>query len=181
MLINPFISIDNFKYILLISHFSFFHYLLVRQYELQVGGKMTKSGDFSTVDLKKLMDEIETLRTRAEAAESSINDDNHRVTNGSPHHNNNSELSSPTFDHSVLALKENILRLDSEKATLENILLQREKKIELLEEDLRGPVPFEMGRYTRLCDIFLFILIDMISHMLFSVITNLLSNEVSTL
>lgn len=119
----------------------------MRQYELQVGGKMTKSGDFSTVDLKKLMDEIETLRTRAEAAESSIGDDNIRVTNGSPHHNNNSELSSPMFDHSVLGLKENILRLDSEKATLENLLLQREKKIELLEEDLRGPVPFEMGRY----------------------------------
>ena len=108
---------------------------------------MTKSGDFSTVDLKKLMDEIETLRTRAEAAESSMGDDNIRVTNGSPHRNNSAEHSSPLFDHSMSGLKENILRLDSEKATLENLLLQREKKIELLEEDLRGPVPFEMGRY----------------------------------
>ena len=111
---------------------------------------MNKSGDFSTVDLKKLMDEIEALRTRAEAAESSMGDDHIRVTNGSPHIKNSVELSSPSFDHSMSGLKENILRLDSEKAVLENLLLQREKKIELLEEDLRGPVPFEMGRYTHI-------------------------------
>ena len=109
---------------------------------------MNKSGDFSTVDLKKLMDEIEALRTRAEAAESSMGDDHIRVTNGSPHIKNSTEVSSPSFDHSMSGLKENILRLDSEKAMLENLLLQREKKIELLEEDLRGPVPFEMGRYS---------------------------------
>ena len=47
----------------------------------------------------------------------------------------------------IVALKENVLRLDFERSNLQNVLSQREKKIELLEEDLRGPVPYETGRY----------------------------------
>lgn len=111
---------------------------------------MNRAGDFSSVDLKSLMDQIETLSTRAEAAETAVKDMRSNNSNGT--HTTPLLLMpspaehSPEHSASVVSLKENILRLDSEKINLEKTLQQRDKKIELLEENLRGPVPFELGR-----------------------------------
>ena len=60
-------------------------------------------------------------------------------------HNNGNE-NDKYFDE-IIALKENVLRLDSERSMLQDVLSQREKKIELLEEDMRGPVPYETARF----------------------------------
>ena len=109
---------------------------------------MTRTGDFNSVDLKCLMDQIETLSIRAEAAETTVKDLRSSSSNGA-HSTPLALMPSSTEDSSssiVVSLKENILRLDTEKIDLEKILHQRDKKIELLEENLRGPVPYEMGR-----------------------------------
>ena len=71
-------------------------------------------------------------------------------------HNNGND-NNQYFDE-IVALKENVLRLDSERSMLQDVLSQREKKIELLEEDMRGPVPYETARYGRYsifyCDLY---------------------------
>ena len=130
-------------------------YHAVRQYELQIGGKMTRTGDFASVDLKSLMDQIEALSNRAEAAETAVKDMRSKNSNGTTHSipltlmpasEEDTSGSSSSASASAVALKETILRLDSEKAELEKVLQQRDKKIELLEENLRGPVPYETGR-----------------------------------
>jgi predicted nucleic acid-binding Zn-ribbon protein len=110
---------------------------------------MNRAGDFSSVDLKSLMDQIETLNTRAEAAEMAVKDLRSNTSNGT--HSTPLALmpppkEDPSPNSTVVALKESILRLDAEKVDLEKTLQQRDKKIELLEENLRGPVPYEMGR-----------------------------------
>lgn len=128
-------------------------YHAVRQYELQIGGKMTRTGDFASVDLKSLMDQIEALSTRAEAAETAVKDMRSKNSNGTTHSipltlmpASEEDTSGSSASASAVSLKETILRLDSEKAELEKVLQQRDKKIELLEENLRGPVPYETGR-----------------------------------
>ena len=51
------------------------------------------------------------------------------------------------YELNITTLKEQILMLDTEKVKLMELLEQRNRKIELLEEDLRGgPMPYEMGR-----------------------------------
>lgn len=132
-----------------LNSYSFLLNYLVRQYESQLQNK-SKTGEFSNVDLKQLMDRIESLSIRAEG-----NEKNKMITNGTNAHNgdhsdrnsdDNENSQKAEFEQTIVALKESILQLDTERDALQNLLTQREKKIELLEEDLRGPVPYEMGR-----------------------------------
>ena len=110
------------------------------------------------MDLKQLMDRIELLTIRAEGKEGTGNEKDKMITssngtharNGQDHsdrsNEDNENSQKAEFEQTIVALKGNILQLDTERDALQNLLTQREKKIELLEEDLRGPVPYEMGR-----------------------------------
>ena len=114
------------------------------------------------MDLKQLMDRIELLTIRAEGKEGTGNEKDKMITNGthkqngehSDRNNDDNENSQKAeYEQTIVALKGNILQLDTERDALQNLLTQREKKIELLEEDLRGPVPYEMGREKRIVDL----------------------------
>ena len=106
-------------------------------------------------DTKKTVEEKNSFLVRAEKAEKEILEMKAQISsNGkekerdSNNDHNNGNDNNKYFDE-IVALKENVLRLDSERSMLQDVLSQREKKIELLEEDMRGPVPYETARYGR--------------------------------
>jgi hypothetical protein len=121
---------------------------IVRMYEQQHQQSNMKAlkgtSTDNTNEVIKLQEECRQLLARAERAESSL-----ELKNSSG--NNGNKLGE--HEGFILKLKENILRLDSERATLTDRLEQRDRKIELLEEDLRGPVPFEMAREKKISDL----------------------------
>ena len=92
----------------------------------------------------KVTEERDALLARAERAEKALEDREGGLVTRSGLLLGSQE--DKTYSDEIVSLKENILRLDSERAALQNMLTQREKTIELLEEDLRGPVPFETAR-----------------------------------
>ena len=53
----------------------------------------------------------------------------------------------------ILGLKQSILQLDTERNQLKDILKQRDKKIQLLEGELKGPVPSEIARDKKIADL----------------------------
>ena len=94
----------------------------------------------------KLTEEKNSYLCRAEKAEKEIQELKSRLNSNGKEKEMSSNDVHNNFDE-IVALKENVLRLDSERSMLQDVLSQREKKIELLEEDMRGPVPYETARF----------------------------------
>ena len=115
---------------------------LAAQLESQLNNN---SGKNVRTDIMKVTEERDALLARAERAEKALEDREGGLVTRSGQLLGSQE--DKTYSDEIVSLKENILRLDSERAALQNMLTQREKTIELLEEDLRGPVPFETARY----------------------------------
>jgi chromosome segregation ATPase len=86
-------------------------------------------------------DLILKLTERAEKAEQELRANQLKYLNDSKispiESNNNDEL---------ITLKQSILKLDSDREKLLEDIDQRDRKIELLENEMKGPIPFEMKR-----------------------------------
>jgi chromosome segregation ATPase len=57
------------------------------------------------------------------------------------------------YREEIFGLKQSVVELSDERQRLKEALEQRERKIELLEEDLRGPVPYEMTRERKITEL----------------------------
>ena len=121
------------------------HRQLALHFESQLNAHGVKN---VRTDMVNVTEERDALLARAERAEKALEErGSHPMSQGRDDAGNMlNNHENKEYSDEMISLKENVLRLDSERAVLQNILSQREKKIELLEEDLRGPVPFESGR-----------------------------------
>jgi hypothetical protein len=97
--------------------------------------------------LQSITEELERTRERAEKAEKLIFDLNHSVTD-SEHcmYDSNMERTIP-YEQAILALKENIQRLDSERVRLQETLDLRDSAMMLLTADLDRTLDSMKGGY----------------------------------
>jgi exonuclease VII small subunit len=97
--------------------------------------------------LSSITEELARTRERAEKAEKLIFDLNHSVTDGEHcMYDSNMERTIP-YEQAILALKENIQRLDSERVRLQETLDLRDSAMMLLTADLDSTLDSMKGGY----------------------------------
>ena len=114
------------------------------------------NGSGNDADIERMQEEIASLRYRAEVAERTANElvQTNATSPSSVEGGDDSEMLQH-YQQQLIALKENILGLDAKNQQLQADLDQRGRKIDLLEEELRGPVATnnEQGREKKMVEL----------------------------
>ena len=117
---------------------------------------LTGDGSVNDVGIERMQEEIASLRHRAEAAERTAKEllQTSATSPSSSGGGDDSEMLQH-YQQQLIALKENILSLDANNQQLQADLEQRGRKIDLLEEELRGPVATtnEQGREKKMVEL----------------------------
>ena len=113
-------------------------------------------GKENDVEIERMEEEITSLRHRAELAERSAKEllQSNTTSSSSIGGGDDSEMLQH-YQQQLIALKENILGLDAKNQQLQADFEQRGRKIDLLEEELRGPVATtnEQGREKKMVEL----------------------------